>query len=455
MPSSFLKYIETTTKKKKTPAALREREKKKKRTNSFDAQREQKQGGSIMGGANGKKKKSPRGAKKQSATEKSSAARRGEKGHEGKDKMSKRNNDSEAASASALDTQIESALTHISYDRIEQGLKELKDICSKNPSSIDALETYAYALAEYGDQEDALDALRDAAKANPNSGYEKFMYLGQLLDDGKAATACTKKGLELLEEQMKKGDASVADRHCSACCALAEQILGCRDELDDGMDGDNTVDDDTANAVEQLLERAQQSDKESAEPMQVLASLRNEQGKKDEALKCLKQSIAKWRKPVQLVQETKKEREIYERKRPAPGAEDYVSSDDEDENEDEGDEYIPRFQDYDVSFEFRFETAKLLLEIDTSAALAIEILEELLEERDGIVDVWYLLAYAHYGANEFDDSLEIIEIGEKLAAKSKDTGALREVEAEGALMNFAELKHVIEEVKKECEEQLK
>ena len=93
-----------------------------------------------MGGANGKKKKSPRGAKKQSATEKSSAARRGEKGHEGKDKMSKRNNDSEAASASALDTQIESALTHISYDRIEQGLKELKDICSKNPSSIDALK---------------------------------------------------------------------------------------------------------------------------------------------------------------------------------------------------------------------------------------------------------------------------------------------------------------------------
>ena len=110
-----------------------------------------------MGGANGKKKKSPRGGKKQSATEKSTAARRSEEGHEGKDKMSeKRNNDSEAASASALETQIETALTHISYDRIEQGLKELKDICSKNPSSIDALETYAYALAEYGDQEDAL-----------------------------------------------------------------------------------------------------------------------------------------------------------------------------------------------------------------------------------------------------------------------------------------------------------
>ena len=125
----------------------------------------------------------------------------------------------------------------------------------------------------------------------------------------------------------------------------------------------------------------------------------------------------------------------------------------EEKDDDDDEEYTPRFQDYEVSFEFRFETA-VLLEIDTSAALAIEILEELLEERDGIVDVWYLLAYAHYGANELDDSLEIIEIGEKLAAKSKDTGVLQEDEA-SALMNFAELKHVIEEVRRECDEQVK
>ena len=82
--------------------------------------------------------------------------------------------------------------------------------------------------------------------------------------------------------------------------------MGCRDE-EDGMDGDNAVDDETAKAVEELLKRAQQSDKESAEPMQVLACLRNEQGKKDEALKYLRENIAKWRKRMQL-SETKKER---------------------------------------------------------------------------------------------------------------------------------------------------
>ena len=98
MPSSFLKYIETTTKKKKTPAALREREKK--RTNLFDAQREQNREDRSWAARTEEEKVTER-SKEASATEK--CRRHGErKGHEGKDKMSKRNNDSEAASASAF-----------------------------------------------------------------------------------------------------------------------------------------------------------------------------------------------------------------------------------------------------------------------------------------------------------------------------------------------------------------
>ena len=148
-----------------------------------------------MGGANGKskKKKSPRDGK--SGGKSANYKKTGMKGGMSGDNATNKNtNGKSSTTRGALETQIESALTHISYDRIEQGLLELKDICKKNSTNVDALETYAYALAEYGDQEEALDALRDAAKANPDSGYEKFMYLGQMLDDGKAATACTKKG---------------------------------------------------------------------------------------------------------------------------------------------------------------------------------------------------------------------------------------------------------------------
>ena len=414
-----------------------------------------------MGGANAKKKKSPRDEKNE---KKKKNGNDGGNGSNDDEQMMVRGKKSGSKSTQATKTaqtdiqeKIDEALMDISYDRIEKGLGILKELCQKNETNVDVVETCAYAMAEYGDQEEALDYLRDAAKLNPEKGYEKFMYLGQLLDDGTAATACTKKGLELLEEQIKGGDASVADRHCAACCALAEQILGCRDldlfsEEDLKAEGFNSVNDETAKAVELLLERAIKSDAESAEPLQVMACLRNEQGKKDEALKFLKLSIKKWRKAMPLVIQTKKEKEIYERKRPEHGADDYMSEDDEEEEAEEEENKNWRFQDYEVSFEFRFETAKLLLEIDTSTELAIEILEELLEERDGVVDVWYLLAYAHYGANDFDDSLEIIEIGEKLASKQREIGAMQEDESNSALMNFAELKSVIEEVKKEIAE---
>ena len=85
-----------------------------------------------MGGANGKskKKKSPRDGK--SGGKSANYKKTGMKGGLSGDNATNKNTNGKSSTTRALETQIESALTHISYDRIEQGLLELKDICKKN-----------------------------------------------------------------------------------------------------------------------------------------------------------------------------------------------------------------------------------------------------------------------------------------------------------------------------------
>ena len=64
---------------------------------------------------------------------------------------------------------------------------------------------------------------------------------------------------------------------------------------------------------------------------------------------------------------------------------------------------------------------------------------ELLRERDDNVDVWYMLAYAHHGALEFDTALEHLEHGEELVRQRGGD--------ESVLENFEELRAAIVESK--------
>jgi len=310
---------------------------------------------------------------------------------------------SSESSSSAIARAIEEAYEAIEDGRVEHGVEKLRREARKFPNDIVLAEAYAMVSAEYGEHEEAIAALKRAAVLAPNEGYQKFMYLGQLLDDGEAATACTRQGLALLEMQASKGDEDAQEQHAAACCALAEQTLGTSDECDE----------ETSAKVEELIHRARASDPTSPEPVQLLASLRNEQGKTDEALIVLKESISMWRKDGSMHRRD--------------GA-----ADDDDAAEE--------FQhEFDVSFEFRFETAKLLLELDTTTDLAVQILDELLVERDTVPDVWYMLAYAHHGALEFDLALEALKQGEELVhAKGGDKAALD---------NFAELRTAVMECK--------
>ena len=51
----------------------------------------------------------------------------------------------------------------------------------------------------------------------------------------------------------------------------------------------------------------------------------------------------------------------------------------------------------------RFESAKLLLELDETVNTAVEILESLLEENDSVPDVYQLLAMCLFGGGEHQE----------------------------------------------------
>ena len=75
-----------------------------------------------------------------------------------------------------------------------------------------------------------------------------------------------------------------------ACCALAEQLMATTDDVRE-----------VADECDALLRRAAECDPRSAEPLQVMASLRAAQGRTEEALEALRQSIAQVRPSVRRV----------------------------------------------------------------------------------------------------------------------------------------------------------
>ena len=163
-------------------------------------------------------------------------------------------------------------------------------------------------------------------------------------------------------------------------------------------------------------------------------------GRSDEALEALRQSMAIWRGVRKST----------------------TAGDDDDDTAGDDEDRATEFEgEYDVSFEFRFECAKLLLELDESTDAAMDVLEELLEERDDVADVWHLLALANHGCCEFDRALEMLDRAESLYARggAGDGGGPGEDGetdadggngtgfADGVKADLAELRSAIEESK--------
>lgn len=289
------------------------------------------------------------------------------------------------------------------------------------------LDAYGSFLAEYvpDKRQEAIEYLKRACELAPVTGFEKFMYLGQVLDAcGRAreAEAAMRAGVEILRNE-NDAENSNGEFLTSALCSLAELLMGLIHDDDDMMDACYASESALPELaeVEALLEQAMTSSNgKSPEPLQAMCGLRVLQGREEEALGLLKASLKLW----------------WEEKNNEGEEQNNEGEEQNSEENDENDDALP-------SYEFRFETAKLLLELDTTTDTAAEILEELLEENDMVPDVWLLLAVAYRAG------------GEMASAREAATNGVKVARAVGERPEDNEVVFALEELVKEFEEEEK
>ncbi len=244
--------------------------------------------------------------------------------------------------------------------------------------------------------------LKRVVELSPEDGHEKYLYLGQLLGEADEAVAATRKGVELLQrklddameaeareggkgvgekvssakeeeldEAMKDADEGEEEAEegedgeleglreglCSSLCSLAEMLMGRADDLA-GPSGSGVCEE-----VEALLTRATAVCGSSPEPGQTLASLRYEQGRPEEALSLLQDSMKLWFRGAP--DDDDNEGDLQEGRYVLDNTLCFLSSFAHSFCADDGR--------VEPSFEFRFECAKLLLELDNTTETAIQV----------------------------------------------------------------------------------
>ncbi|KAF6265906.1 TPR-like protein [Scenedesmus sp. NREL 46B-D3] len=330
----------------------------------------------------------------------------------------------------------------------------MRDALQLEPENTDILDAHGALLAELGRVEEAVQELQKAAALSPDTGFEKYMYLGQLLQ-GEEAVAATQKGVELLqldvERSRQAGHASKgpSKQLAAALCSLAEMKMSQAEDMA-AVAGDS----------ERLLQQARSADPGSPEPLQALASLRYEQGSPEEALQLLKQSMKLWFRQQGSSDDEDDDdddggdgeeevppaeaaaAEFAKLKKPTTMSEDMdeeqqqqqLEGSEEDDWEDEDEDDVP-------SYEFRFECAKMLLELDDSTETAIQVLEDLLAENDSVLDVWHLLGLSYYSGGMLKEAEEICNLGLQLLHKQHVSPE------EDIAMSFQDLQSAIQEAK--------
>jgi len=289
---------------------------------------------------------------------------------------------------------------HQLLDKAEQLIDEFnyelaQKFCQRaleqEPDNVRALETSASLLLELGNAESAKHCLGRAVEICPDSGFTKYMTLGQLME-GATAVQCYQKGIELmLKEKHEKEEQEVAaacsddrpvtDRDISsAYCAIAEIYLT-----------DCCFDESAEEKCKEYVDKAVAADMENPEALQLKANFLLSKNKKEEAKEFIKKSVAFWLPKLQAA-----------------------------DTQEVAEEEFDPVELCQIPYTSRVQCAKMLIEVE-EYEMATDVLETLLDEDDQVPDVWYLIGWANYlqGQDYYGNARHYLQKAKEVYVKVK------------------------------------
>ncbi|XP_052434524.1 uncharacterized protein si:dkey-12j5.1 [Carassius gibelio] len=242
------------------------------------------------------------------------------------------------------------------------------------PTNLTLLDTMGNICSELGEIEKAKQVYLKAVELSPEEGHSKYMYLGQI-HTGREAVQYFSKGTEVMLNVMDKhtSEASAfgAAAFPSVCAVSKKDVSVAFCSIAEIFFTDLCMEEGAADRCKEAIDKALQYDEHNPEALQLMASYLFSIEKTEEGREYLKKSVSSWLPSLQKEEESMASTEH-----------------DMEEEEDQNKSNIP-------PYESRITTAKLLIEAE-EYEMATEVLEDLLEEDDEVVEVWYLLGWLFY-----------------------------------------------------------
>ncbi|MBN3305633.1 uncharacterized protein LOC136760152 [Amia ocellicauda] len=235
------------------------------------------------------------------------------------------------------------------------------------PTNLKILDMLGNICAELGNVDKAKQVFLRAVELSPDQGHSKYMYLGQI-HTGLEAVQYFSKGIEVMLNALEQpaqvaaaaspaDDPELTNKDISvAFCAVAEIFFT-----------DLCMEEGASDKCKEAIEKALQYNQDNPEALQLMASYLFSSEKPQEGKEFLMKSVGFWLPSL--------------RRGPEPGW--------------RGEQSDPEEQNEFPPYESRITTAKLLIEAE-ELEISTEVLEQLLEEDDEVVQVWYLLGWLCY-----------------------------------------------------------